>query len=646
MTSRRSTRGIAAPRDASALCLMWPRLDTRRKWLVLCCALSAWALEASLASAQSEKPKTASTEAKPGASDAANNGDAKSAEGKSEPSNPSTAADTQGAAVANEVKQEAADMNEGEVIGKLPVAEPPPEQKKPAATAQQPNMAGSVSSKEDVLDEPGYLPGYKRYFSLGQSPNAPPVAALPGGFTPGYGAPSPMQAWTFAFSGSANVSAQFSGMPRRDPAPGQSSFVLHSPPRTVEEWSSFTSSSTVPGNWVSLRFSYGTPKVAANVSVDTWNPTDPTSYYQLGSQSYINNAYLAFTPEPIGKLRLRVNAGQMTSSYGMLGKYGGGLYVNPLAATLKGIGESVFAEYDLTDTITLSAEQGFWTSRNGTPPAGYVTEASNGYTRQFWAGAFFNHAHLGVIFHGPYEVVAELHYIDAFFHDDRVQSAADNPQTPEIDESYVRDPSIRVYTADVRVSHDTWGQLGVGVTYLHANYSYPLSGLLTYGGDGSWLTDRWFGVTTTGTGKLLVAAFNYGVSIGRLAAYPNSFSGNGPDLVINTGLHWTKTWTEFAEYDGRVRWKGAIDGLYTFIRYMGIGLRVDHIVPNSYDSGETYNVVAPRLQFKTDWTSRETLSLLYGRWFYGPRTRNEGTGLRTPDRLDNNLFALNFNLWW
>jgi hypothetical protein len=89
-----------------------------------------------------------------------------------------------------------------------------------------------------------------------------------------------------------------------------------------------------------------------------------------------------------------------------------------------------------------------------------------------------------------------------------------------------------------------------------------------------------------------------------------------------------------------------LDALYTFIRYVGIGARVDHIVPNSKDSGEDYNVVAARLQLKTDWTSRETLNLIYGRWFYGPNTRNEGTGLRMPDRLDNHLFALNFNLWW
>jgi len=139
---------------------------------------------------------------------------------------------------------------------------------------------------------------------------------------------------------------------------------------------------------------------------------------------------------------------------------------------------------------------------------------------------------------------------------------------------------------------------------------------------------------------------NYAMSLGRILNYPAQFSGNGPDLVVNAGFHWTKTWTDFAPYDGRVRWKGAFDGMYTFIRYMGIGARIDHIVPNSYDQGETYNVVAARLQFKTDWTSRENLSLMYAKWFFGPRSRNEGTGLRTPDRLDNQLIALNFNIWW
>jgi hypothetical protein len=625
---------------------MWPRIDSRRKWRVLYCTLSAWCLETSLAAAQADKPAASSTtEAKSGTPpDATSSGGTASEPSNATPSDTPAATDTQAAAAASTPVDSSA--VEGEVIGKVPVAEPPPEEKKPIASANQPNMAGAVVAHKDELAEPGYLPGYRRYFGLGYSPYAPSIGSMPGGLTPGFGSSMPTKNWTFSFVGSANVTAQFSGMQRHYPTEGQSGFVLHSAPRVIEEYSSFTSSSTVPGNWVSLRFAYGTPKVTANLSLDTWNPVLPTSYYQMGSQSYVNNAYLAFVPEPLGKLRVRVNAGQMTTNYGMLSKYNSGVYVNPMGAVLRGIGEASIAEYDMDNSLTLSAEHGLMMSRDGTPSNNYITEVSNGYNRKYWAGAYINHAHLGLHAKGHYDVLVELHYINAFSHDERAQSPADNQQTPAIDESYIRDPRIRVLGADVKVTHDSWGMLGAGVSYIDAKHSYPLKPLMTYAGDGEWLTDRWFGVTTGGTGKIFVAALNYGGSIGQIISHPHPFSGNGPDLVINTGLHWTKTWTDYQDFDKRVRWKCAFDALYTFIRYVGVGARIDHIVPNSKDSGEDYNVLATRLQFKTDWTSRETLSLIYGRWFYGPRTRNEGTGLRTPDRLDNHLFALNFNLWW
>lgn len=618
----------------------------RGLWFVFCCTLGAWGLEPSLVWAQANKPAAKTDEANkqppPSAPTPAASADATTTPNAEPPASPGEAA-APGAATA--AAADAAPVNEGEVIAPVPVEVPPPEEAKKPTTVTQPQSAPSVATS-DELTEPGYLPGYRRYIGLGQSPYAPQVTALPGGFTPGYGAPMPTKNWTFTFSGSANVSAQYSGMKRREANPDQSGFTLHTPPRTIEEYSSFTSSTTVPGHWVSLRFTYGTPKVAAIVSFDTWNPTLPTSYYQMGSQAYVNNAYMAFSPEPIGKVRFRVNAGQLTSNYGMLAKYGGGVYVNPIGAILRGLGETVIAEYDVSDKVTLSAEHGFMTTRDGTPPAGYYAQPSNGYRRQYWAGAFANHGHLGLKKKGEFELTAELHFFDLFYQDERAQSPADNPQTPQIDESYVRDPRVRVLTADFKVDHESFGALALGLSYIDSKYSYGLKGFMTYGGDGEWLTDRWFGVTTSGTGKLFVTALNYSMSLGRIINYPAQFSGNGPDLVVNTGVHWTKTWTDFEPYDGRVRWKGAFDAVYTLIRYMGVGARIDHIVPNSYDSGETYNVLATRLQFKTDWTSRETLSLIYAKWFYGPRTRNEGTGLRTPDRLDDHLFALNFNIWW
>jgi hypothetical protein len=86
--------------------------------------------------------------------------------------------------------------------------------------------------------------------------------------------------------------------------------------------------------------------------------------------------------------------------------------------------------------------------------------------------------------------------------------------------------------------------------------------------------------------------------------------------------------------------------MYTLLPWFGVGLRVDRVIPNSKNSKETFHVLAPRLQFKTDWNSREAISIRYVKWFYGEESRNEGTGLRSPDRLDDQLWALNFNMWW
>jgi hypothetical protein len=50
-------------------------------------------------------------------------------------------------------------------------------------------------------------------------------------------------------------------------------------------------------------------------------------------------------------------------------------------------------------------------------------------------------------------------------------------------------------------------------------------------------------------------------------------------------------------------------------------------------------VLAPRLQFKTDWTAREAITVGYVKWFFGKET-DPG------DKYDDQMFLLNFNMWW
>jgi hypothetical protein len=95
-----------------------------------------------------------------------------------------------------------------------------------------------------------------------------------------------------------------------------------------------------------------------------------------------------------------------------------------------------------------------------------------------------------------------------------------------------------------------------------------------------------------------------------------------------------------------------LDVLYKFLPWLGAGIRGDRVVPTSKDSGETFHVIAPRLMFKSDWQSRETITLIYAKWFYGPRSHPEGSSSTAGQpgeflgKIDDQLIALNVNIWW
>jgi hypothetical protein len=518
--------------------------------------------------------------------------------------------------------------------------------------AAEPDAAGNTAPPARSADPPddlpnaGYIPGYRRDRTLGMSPYVPRVGALPGGMTPGYAAPVPSDEWTFRWNGFFSASLQFSENQRVMTSAGENKTVFHVPPQTIDEYASFVGTSTMPGQWAQMSFVYGNRSVSANFSLTTWNISDPSTFYQIGSQQFINNAYLSFNVPAVAGVKLHAMTGYFYTAYGALGQYGFGMYTNPIVGGVKGVGEDVIAEYDLSETLTLALEDGIVGTRNGMASINIIPTGQNGASATPWPAAWVHHAHIGIERRGDITARARLHYIDNWAQDDRVQLPVDNPSTRQINESIVKDGRIHTYGADASVGSSIWGYLGAAVSYVQAENSYPVKGSNTFGGDGESLTNRWFGVPSGGTGQLLVAGLNYSASLGRIVSYPVPFSAEGPDLTINAGFEIAKTWSDFKAFDGRVRHKYGADLLYTFLPFMGVGLRVDRVVPNSNDSEETFHVLASRLVFKTNWTSRETITLLYAKWFYGSHTHPEGSLVMPGDRLDDQLFALNAQIWW
>jgi hypothetical protein len=540
-----------------------------------------------------------------------------------------------------------------------PPAQPPPPETAPLAPAEKPVEPARLT-KDEVRD-PGYLPGYRAIPSLGMEPYSPRVGAFPGGLTPGFAAPMPPNDWTFQFTGFMNITAQFGTMPRPNPAPGQSSTVIHVPPQLVDEYQSFVSTSTMPGNWVQMNFRYGNRDVTANLTLSTWNPSQPTTFYQLGSQGFINNAFLTYNIAPLGRLRLRGTFGYFFTNYGNLGPYTAGIYTMPYVGAVRGVGGSLLGDYPLTPEVSLVVEGGIMGNRNGHAPIGTAPANPNSNIDPLFGSAYVHHLHAGLIRKTEYTLRAQLHWLVNWGQDDRPQYdingnlLKDNMVTRGIDESHIPDGRISVYGIDASLTHPVWGLLAIGASHIDAKDSWPLRGLLTFGGEGKDLTERWLGNDTGGTGQVDVAGINWSASLGRILASPRPFDANGPDLLINAGAVVGVTRTDSACgdapacFDGRVRHKFGVDGEYAFLPYMRAGLRLDRVVPNSKDSSETFHVAAARLVFKTDWQSRESIMLLYARWFYGTNTHAEYSsvtaGLPIP-RLDDQLIAVNANMWW
>jgi hypothetical protein len=553
-----------------------------------------------------------------------------------------------------------------------PVPPPPPAAPEPPPAAEPPPAPQPDRLTSDELRDPGYVPGYKTHHAFGPAPWVPTVGALPGGITPGFQAPMPANEWTFKWTGYMSATAMASINERPVTGPGQSKTVFHIPPSTPDEYQSFVGTATMPGQWIAMNFRYGNKDVSANVTLSTWNPTQPTTFYQLGSQGFVNNAYLAYNLPAIRSVKLRARVGYFYDYHGNLGQYGPGVYQMPIVGGARGVGESIVGELSLSPKVTLTFEQGIMGDRSGRPPAGNVPANPNYAINPLFPAAYVAHFHAGVIVRGEYTLRANVHYMHNWAQDDRVQTNcflkqtdttamgtfgcttnADNMVTRGVNERYIPDSRISVVGADATVTHNIYGMLGAGASHIDANHAAFLRGLLTFGGEGQHIAERWLGLGTGGpdlggTGTIDAVAVNYSGSLARIINGNRPFDANGPNLLINAGAVFAVAHTASpnnVEFDGRRRYKFAIDGLYSFLPWLSAGARYDHVVPSSKNSAETFDVLAARLVFKTNWQSRESITLLYAKWFYGSETHPEYSVLRRP-WLDDQLVALNVNLWW
>ena len=518
-----------------------------------------------------------------------------------------------------------------------------------AAVAQQAAPSGdspSATQPEEGQKPPesGYIPGDRRAVSLGLSPYAPQVPALPGGFTTPFAAPGPSDEWTFNFRGYLSAALRVSRGARQNPTPDQTSLTLHALPRIVDSYGMFSGTNAPQGSWVDLTFEYGNSFVTSHVKITSWKPNGATDWTAVGSQNFVDEAYLAWNLLSKGAFRLKWTTGAFRNTYGGLGQYSVGQYNAQIIGMPFGVGETLTAQYDIDDTYTVHVEHGIM-GRLAKVPVGVVPVNENGASNPALPSSWVHHAHVGVARRGDLPLVAGIHYLSNWAQDERDQ--IDDPKTPWIDEAHRPDPKMDVYGVDLRMLDNWRGNFAIAASYADAKDAALLTGMNFFGAyNGEQMTKRFFGPQAGGTAKIFITGFEYVLSWGRLLHHPADFDGERPDLTTSVFADYVSINSKDPDFDGRRMYKFGAEVTYRFFPWLALSGRADHVVPNSKDSQETFNVLSPKIIFKSDWLSHEQVTLSYTRWLYGAHTHAEFPDDFVRSQLDNEMYALTFGMWF
>ncbi len=535
-----------------------------------------------------------------------------------------------------------------------PAAEAPAAEQKPAeqpAAAAEPAPAAPAeapAAPSDDLPEAGYIPGYRRHPALGLSVWTPPTPSVPGGMTVPYGAPAPADTWSFNYTGyfSAAVKAAIRDRQGRVRA-GQSETVLKTPVETPDAYGAFTGTGSVLGSWVSMTFEYGNKIATAHASISTWNPSRPTSYTQVSSQYFVDAAYLTFRLPQIDKLRIGWNVGAFGFGWGQLGQYSN-LYGGGFLGANYGVGEQLSAEYDLTDTLVLQLDHGFF-GRYGKAPQGIRETQANGWPDASDPAPWSQAARVGVVRNGDTVMQAGLIFASNWAQDDMGRDVTDPVDVPienPIDETNPPDPSMKMIGFESRI-RGQWYHFGLAAGYATYTDAYALHGLSFWvAGDGENFTNNWGGVESGGNGNIWGVGSEVTLGWGALARNPEPFWGDGWNAVTVVAAQYGKVSSDGPNPDrDRSMYKFAIDNEVKLIKWIAFGVRFDRVVSDTSKSETTFHVIAPRIEFQSNWNSHETITLQYAHWFYGDEPPVISTN-QPNDDLDKDVISFGFGFWW
>ena len=507
-------------------------------------------------------------------------------------------------------------------------------------------VAGGVAQAEEAAPAAtDAIPGSAIAPGLGLSPQAPPVPPAPGGRAPSFGAPTEKGAPQFHLGGRIfGFEAVGIGSKPSNPPEGYSGTALHVP---------MLSNGKIPfwgGAGFTLNADYGTPSLKAYVTYYfRLNGEQYQSYYNPQQGPGFGVAYLLFTPDPIGKLRLQFKAGSFMEIYGGPGQWGWGVF-GPMLG-LKGYGETSSADYDLTRDVRVTLTHGLLV--NPGVPENWSRGEYNAWI-ETGVSNWVHHAHLGIAYK---QYNFKLHYASDYGTDDR-RTACTNLK------GFPHDGRMDTYLAEAHWQENPWGQVGLtGGLY---NFDWAASV-----GNGVWwavdwtqgtreMINKFLGQNSNGNGKVAVIGAEYNFSIASILWHPRSFNSRAPDIRVSLAAMITRTVaTDDSAYKNAMGYFFGVETEYRMTSKLSLTFQaygetrdanisgLDNPIPpppacypgtpNHVVIRQRWSVysVNPGIAYHADWLSLDRIQLIYGRRFYSAAADNN-SGLP----YDNHMIVL------
>jgi hypothetical protein len=462
--------------------------------------------------------------------------------------------------------------------------------------------------------------------------------------------------WGFKFKGyfrgPMRVSIDNSG----SLTPGKLQF--HSPPVVPDgNYTRWAFTGAAPGPWAELFFQYGNQRVMMTTTIASYNITSG-GWRELQDQLGIDRAFLTLKfPEALGSLGgMSWDVGVFSNFYGALGKYDGGEYQTFLFGRTRIAGATATADMELSDDLKLVVEAGAGAKMDQQYQTyGMTTLTSTDHSADTYYPSWqpypgdksqvgttlLAHGHAGLVINGQWTITG--HYIGSFVRDARYNVGSQGGTSPADKTGFpglTPDASIQVFGADLRLNGGWMGDGYIGYSRVRArNANSVADSIELLQSQGGWqLAHNYF---VDGNGNIDSIAGQYTFSVASFMMRPRPFWGQGADVTITVfGMLNRISGTNSNGGDGQTiprptpdgnvnmtKLKYGLEPIWSFSPMMAVGFRADVVNPRMSDSGQSFQVISPKIIFRSEFVTHEMI-VLQGSWYH------YGSSYSDPDKVE------------